>query len=478
MATIRRRAGRYVPAPEGWTWLADYAHEAAGRVWCWREFSLPVLAVLAARWTGHHTLALIAGTLMVSAFALLLLIRPSVVGAAWRRCRARSRRLRRQVVWPGVCRGLGWARQLPDGAMLIPDLLSWDETDEQATVCVRPLPEQAARSWNEMADALRRLLGGANVQWRESHGALTMLVSRTSLPDQLIWCPGLSDMRRIVIGQRHGGSVLALDVQRTPHVLVAGATGSGKGGAIRCALASALEAGWQAIVIDPKESGEYRWVDGLGVPVLCDIRAQVDALRALDTVRQSRQALIKAAGADAWHELHAEDRTGWRPLLVVIDEAADLLVPIKGRSEYQREHAAEQQEAARLIAQLARKGRSAGVHVIVAIQRPDTAQLGDQGGALRNNLTARLALGTLDSEGVRMLGVPSGDPVTMTLDGTPGRGICVGFGEDPRPSACQIAWCDQQQAHDTVRPPALQGLGRIEPCGTPVPALPSGEEVA
>jgi hypothetical protein len=64
-----------------------------------------------------------------------------------------------------------------------------------------------------------------------------------------------------------------------------------------------------------------------------------------------------------------------------------------------------------------------------------------------------------------MLGIPSGDPVAMTLDGTPGRGICVGFGDDPRPSACQVAWLDQQQALNMVRPVVRQGLDAIEPNG-------------
>jgi DNA segregation ATPase FtsK/SpoIIIE-like protein len=210
----------------------------------------------------------------------------------------------------------------------------------------------------------------------------------------------------------------------------------------------------------------------LGVPVVSNIVEQVDALREIDEVRQRRQALTKAFGADTWHQLPANTRRGWQPVLVVIDEAADLLVQVKGKSEPDREHATLQQEAARLTAQLARKGRSAGIHLILAIQRPDTAQLGDQGGALRNNLTARLALGSLDAEGIRMLGIPSSDPVAMTLDGTPGRGICVGFGDDPRPSACQVAWLDQHQALEQVRPIARQGLHAIEPDGADTTQAP------
>jgi hypothetical protein len=87
----------------------------------------------------------------------------------------------------------------------------------------------------------------------------------------------------------------------------------------------------------------------------------------------------------------------------------------------------------------------------------------DHHATVRNNLTARLALGSLDAEGIRMLGVASSDPVAMTLDGTPGRGVCIGFGDDPRPSACQIAWLDQHEALAQVRPTSRQGLNAINP---------------
>lgn len=466
MAIIGGRAGRYVSGSDWRVALVDHTLRAVQRIWCWREFSLPLLTVAAAYKTGHPALGSMAVTVLICVVVLLLLTRPRTLTRTFRRCRARSRRLSRQLLWPRVCRELGWARRLEHDALLIPDLISWTETDRQITVLVRPLPEHAARSWDQMADALRRFVGGATVQWREARGTLTVVVALVALPGKLGWGSGLSDSTTITIGQRHGGALLALDVLRTPHVLLAGATGSGKGGTIRSALAGALEAGWQAVVIDPKESGEYRWLDNLGVPVLNGITEQLEALQQLDDLRQRRQALIKTVGTDTWYQLPAEQRAGWRPVLVVIDEAADLLVQVKGRSEPQREYAAHQQEAARLIAQLARKGRSAGLHVILAIQRPDTAQLGDQGGTLRNNLTARLALGTLDADGIRMLGIPSGDPISMTLDGTPGRGICVGFGDDPRPSACQVAWLDQQQAQATVRARVAQGLDRIEPAAT------------
>ncbi len=380
MPSTMRQSGQFVPEVDLAVRVLEHLGTAVQRLWCWREFSLPALAVVVAYKAHDPDLALTIALVVVIAGMLLLLTRPSTVASAFARCRARSRALSRHIAWPGTCEQLGWSRRLPSGGRLVPALLGWTEDDYQVRILVRPLAEQGQRSWDQMADALRRMVGGKTVQWRESRGTLTVVVSRHGLPSELAWDSGLSNPERIVLGHRHSGALLALDVLRAPHVLLAGATGSGKGGAIRAALAGALEAGWQAVVLDPKESGEYRWVDRLAVPVLSSVGEHACALEAVEGVRQRRQTLIKHYGVDNWRDLPVEVRPGWRPVLVVVDEAADLLVAVKGKSEPQREYAALQHQAATLITQLARKGRSAGIHVIVAIQRPDTVQLGDGGG--------------------------------------------------------------------------------------------------
>jgi hypothetical protein len=462
MTSFGARAGRYVPPSD---WRAKIVEElwwSAQRLWCWREFSAPALVAGGLYETGHDDLALTVALVAVLTILLLLLLRPGRLVGALRRCRARSAQLSRQIAWPRVCIGLGWARPLERGSLLIPDLICWESTPSRVMVRLRPLPEHGAATWAPMADALRRVVGGASAEWQEAHGVMTVVVSRVGLPAILAWTGGLADQRRIVVGQRHGGTELALDPVRTPHLLLAGATGSGKGAAIRAALAGALEGGWQAVVIDPKESGEYHWARRHGVPVLCDIDEQVACLRLLEEIRRRRQAVIREHGKDSWRELPPQASQGWRALLVIIDEASDLLVPTKGKSARQRSQAEAQHDASALIAQLARKGRSAGIHLILAIQRPDISQLGDGGGALRNNLNARLALANLDADGIRMLGVSASDPIVGALDGTPGRGICIGFGDEPRPGACQVFWLDQQRAGE-VQVACQQGLGAIRP---------------
>jgi hypothetical protein len=440
--------------------LLGFLRNRAGGVWRWREITLP-LALLYAVWAvagGAAALALAA--LLAGAVALVTVVRPTVVLGAARRCLDRTRAHRRQRHWPKVCVGLRWYRKLEQGAILVPRLLSWHQDATRVTLAVKPLPEQQASSWDAMADAFRRFVGGASVEWRESHGTLRIVVGRVRLPDQLPWRAGRGPASQLVVGRRHGGSQLVIDSRTTAHVLLAGATGSGKGGAIRAATAAALEAGWQVVVLDPKEAGEYAWLELLGVPVITDLREQVEALEHLVRVRRARQALVRRHGVDGWHEL---PDSGFRPVLLVVDEAADLLASTKGKSGEDRLRATLQHKAGELIAELARKGRSAGIHLLVAIQRPETAQLGEQGGALRNNLTARLALGSLDADGLRMLGVAATDPVSLALDGTPGRAICVGFAGDPRPSVCQVAWLEQARARVEVEASYAQGLALIGP---------------
>jgi hypothetical protein len=450
-----------------------FVWERVGGLWRWRELMIPLALLHLAYAEGGDAAALAVTVMLAAAAALVLLIRPGAVLGTPQRCLRRSRAFARQRRWPRVCAGLRWYRKLEAGALLVPALLAWDERPGHVSVELRPLPEQPASSWDAMADAFRRFLGGASVEWRESFGTLRIEVGRVGLPDFLPWQAHGAPDGRLVIGRRHGGGPLAIDARTSPHVLLSGATGSGKGGAIRAAAAAALQGGWHLVVLDPKEAGEYGWLELLGVPVVTGLQEQVATLEHLAAVRRARQEVVRTYGVDTWLDLPGDVAQIWRPVLLVVDEAADLLAATKGKSGEDRLRATLQHKAGELISELARKGRSAGIHLLVAIQRPETAQLGDQGGALRNNLTARLALGSLDADGLRMLGISAGDPVALALDGTPGRGICVAFAGDPRPSACQVAWLDQDRARAEVAPAYMQGLHLIQPT-----AASTEEEVA
>lgn len=251
-------AGRVVPPRTLWEEALVFLWERVGGLWRWRELTLPPAAVYVAYATAGGYAASWVAAVLCLVVGSVGLVRPSVLSRIPRRCTARSRwhgRLRR---WPRFCLGLHWYRKLEEGALLVPALLSWEERAGQVAVEVRPLPEQQASSWDAMADAFRRFLGGASVEWRESFGTLRIVVSRVGLPDFLPWHAHGSPEGRLVLGRRHGGGPLAIDARTTPHVLLAGATGSGKGGAIRAAAAAALQGGWHLVILDPKKPASTR----------------------------------------------------------------------------------------------------------------------------------------------------------------------------------------------------------------------------
>ena len=103
-----------------------------------------------------------------------------------------------------------------------------------------------------------------------------------------------------------------------------GASAAGKGGAIRAAAAAALQGGWQVVVLDPKEAGEYAWLELLGVPVVTELREQVATLEHLADVRRTRQEVVREYGADTWLSLPRDAPEIWRPVLLIVDEAASI----------------------------------------------------------------------------------------------------------------------------------------------------------
>ena len=179
------------------------------------------------------------------------------------------------------------------------------------------------------------------------------------------------------------GKPVVADLTRMPHLLVAGATGSGKSVCINSLITSLLIMRTpdevQLIMIDPKqvELSQYRGLPHLRLPVVTDMEKVVAALRwtvlrdgaALRAVRRGRRAQHRRV------QRPLSRPSGWSTWCVVIDELADMMMT-----------AAEDVE--RLICRLAQLGRAAGVHLVVATQRPSVDVLT---GLIKANLPTRIA---------------------------------------------------------------------------------------
>ncbi|WP_246329605.1 DNA translocase FtsK [Chthonobacter rhizosphaerae] len=213
----------------------------------------------------------------------------------------------------------------------------------------------------------------------------------------------------ICLGKTIGGDPVIADLARMPHLLVAGTTGSGKSVAINTMILSLLyrlkPEECRLIMIDPKmlELSVYEGIPHLLTPVVTDPRKAVVALKwavremedrykkmsrlavrnidgfnARMVEARARHAALVAAGRDEEAETFAEEMEGMTPLpyiVVIVDEMADLMM-VAGK------------DIEGAIQRLAQMARAAGIHLIMATQRPSVDVIT---GTIKANFPTRIS---------------------------------------------------------------------------------------
>lgn len=191
----------------------------------------------------------------------------------------------------------------------------------------------------------------------------------------------------VALGVDLFGNPQVTDLQKMPHGLIAGATGSGKSVFINSMLVSLLykasPAEVKLILIDPKavEMAPYQGIPHLLAPVISDAQAAAAALKWVVAEMERRYELLVAAGVrniegfNTKAEESAQYGLKLPYIVVVIDELADLM--LVASSEVQD-----------YIARITAKARAAGIHLIVATQRPSVDVIT---GTIKNNIPTRIA---------------------------------------------------------------------------------------
>jgi S-DNA-T family DNA segregation ATPase FtsK/SpoIIIE len=189
----------------------------------------------------------------------------------------------------------------------------------------------------------------------------------------------------VVLGADVSGHPVAGDLTRMPHLLIAGATGSGKSVCINAVLGGfllqATPATLKLILIDPKrvELSNFADLPHLLVPVVVEPEAAVASLRWAVKEMEERYKLFASHGARniaAFNE--RAPGLGLAPLpytVIVIDELADLMMVAAGEIED-------------LICRIAQLARAVGIHLIVATQRPSADIIT---GLIKANIPSRVA---------------------------------------------------------------------------------------
>ncbi|MFB5191487.1 FtsK/SpoIIIE family DNA translocase [Alicyclobacillus fastidiosus] len=189
----------------------------------------------------------------------------------------------------------------------------------------------------------------------------------------------------IALGRDISGAPIVGDLQKMPHLLVAGATGSGKSVCVNGIIASILMRHKphevKLMMIDPKmvELSGYNGIPHLLAPVVTDPRKAAYALKKVVQEMENRYQLMAERGArdiERFNQLLRDD--GLEPLpyiVVIVDELADLMMVAPNDVE----------DAICRIAQMA---RAAGIHLIVATQRPSVDVIT---GLIKANIPSRIA---------------------------------------------------------------------------------------
>lgn len=217
------------------------------------------------------------------------------------------------------------------------------------------------------------------------------------------------------IGKDISGTPIVADLAKMPHVLVAGQTGSGKSVMINTLITSFVyrnsPADLKLILVDPKfvELRTYNDIPHLLTPVITEPEKCISALKWAVAEMERRLRTMSESNAGNIDEYNAVKKEAGMPyIVIVIDELSDLMMM-----------AARDVEA--LIVRLAQKSRAAGIHLVLATQRPSVNVIT---GLIKANIPARVAFTVnshvdsktiLDQGGAEKL-LGTGDMLYVTSD--------------------------------------------------------------
>lgn len=249
----------------------------------------------------------------------------------------------------------------------------------------------------------------------------------------------------LALGKGAGGETVAADLTRMPHLLIAGATGSGKtvclNSVISCLLVHNTPDDVQFIMVDPKrvELISFNGIPHLAAPVVVDTDKAIMALRWLNQEMDNRYRKFAEAGArniDGYNkEREAEETLPY--LVLVIDELADLMMTAFDEVEH-------------TLCRLAQLARATGIHLIVATQRPSVDVVT---GLIKANFPTRISFAVtsqvdsrtiLDTMGAEKL-LGRGDMLFMPTEATKPKRLQGTFVSDAEIEKLVYFWGKQQR---------------------------------
>ena len=246
----------------------------------------------------------------------------------------------------------------------------------------------------------------------------------------------------VVLGRYADGAPATSVIEKMPHLLVAGATNSGKSICVHTMIASLLYRAKpdeiKLMLVDPKrvELTFYEGIPHLYDPkvpcedadIIKDANGAVKSLQALVKVMEKRMKIFEIAkvknieGYNKWAAEHNEEKMFF--IVVIIDEMADLMLQTKAAIEDS-------------VQRLTQMGRALGIHLILCTQRPSTNVIT---GVIKANLPSRIALQVASKIDSRVVLDSNG------ADALLGKGDMLYLGiSDPKPKRIQGSYISEEE---------------------------------
>jgi len=287
----------------------------------------------------------------------------------------------------------------------------------------------------------------------------------------------------LALGKGAGGEAVVADLTKMPHLLIAGATGSGKtvclNAVICCLLMHNTPYDIRFILVDPKrvELTPYNSIPHLAAPVIVDANKALIALRWLSKEMDERYQKLASAGArhiEGYNKTkQGEEKLPY--LILIIDELADLMM-------------AGYDEVENILCRLAQLARATGIHLIVATQRPSVDVVT---GLIKANFPTRISFAVtsqvdsrtiLDMVGAEKL-LGRGDMLFMPTEAAKPKRLQGCFLSDAEMERLVYFWGGQQEEEadrmkmeDITRSAAASAVGGRE--YPPDPLLDAAKELA
>ena len=223
-----------------------------------------------------------------------------------------------------------------------------------------------------------------------------------------------NDSLPIALGKGSGGDNVTIDLTKMPHLLIAGATGSGKSVCMNSIVSSLIYSRspdqLRLLLVDPKrvELTQYNGIPHMVTPVIVELDSVAKVFRGVINEMFKRYKLLESHSVRNISELNKKFTNAMPYLVIVIDELADLMMTSGVEIE-------------RSICRLAQLGRATGIHLVIATQRPSVDVVT---GLIKSNFPSRVSFSVsssidsrtiLDTTGAEKL-LGKGDMLYLPID--------------------------------------------------------------